>query len=135
MPGFDKEKAVIIWEIAPGLIKGAGAHQMVSARVLNPAALPSVGQPCGSLGRPLCLPRGIMCMPCHAATLGVGDATTIVALIIFCVGLLGAVSFWLGGSLPGTSAQGAGAKLAGGIKAVLGGLFSARLGSILKAFS
>jgi nitrate reductase gamma subunit len=134
MPGFDKEKAVITWEIVSGPDKGAGAHQMVSRE--DTESCRRCHQSGNSVGASAALlpAKSIMCMPCHAATLGVGDATTIVALIIFCVGLLGALSFWLGGSLPGSSVDGAGTKLIGGIKAILGGLFSARLGSILKAF-
>ncbi|NIR14336.1 MAG: cytochrome c3 family protein, partial [Desulfobacterales bacterium] len=45
--------------------------------------------------------KSILCMPCHTATFSVGDTITIVALIIFFVGLVTGFSVWLTGSLPG----------------------------------
>jgi nitrate reductase gamma subunit len=38
--------------------------------------------------------KSIICMPCHTATFSVGDTTTLLALIVFAVGLLGAASIW-----------------------------------------
>jgi len=46
--------------------------------------------------------KSVICMPCHAATTSVGDAITIVSLVIFFLGLLLFFSFYLSGSLPGT---------------------------------
>jgi len=45
--------------------------------------------------------KSILCMPCHTATFSVGDTVTIVALILFFVGLVMGISVWLTGSLPG----------------------------------
>ncbi|MGD2269076.1 MAG: cytochrome c3 family protein [Desulfobacterales bacterium] len=44
--------------------------------------------------------KSIMCMPCHAATVSVGDFTTIVALLIFLAGLVLTASVWFSGSMP-----------------------------------
>lgn len=43
--------------------------------------------------------KGVICMPCHPATLSAGDATTIVALLISLTGFAGLGSVWLSGSL------------------------------------
>ena len=67
--------------------------------------------------------KSIMCMPCHTATLSVGDTTTMVALAIFILGVLGALTVWLGG-------QGGGAALGAAVKNV----FSPRLGAMAQAF-
>ena len=47
--------------------------------------------------------KSILCMPCHTATFSVGDAVTIISLIIFLFGLIMGFSVWLTGSLPGES--------------------------------
>jgi len=51
-------------------------------------------------------PKSILCMPCHPATFSAADTTTVLALIVFAIGLAGSVSYWLSGSLPGVSAEG-----------------------------
>jgi nitrate reductase gamma subunit len=43
--------------------------------------------------------KSVLCMPCHAATLSVGDLTTVSALVIFLAGLIMTVSIWFSGSL------------------------------------
>lgn len=42
--------------------------------------------------------KSVICMPCHTATFSAGDTVSTVALIIFAVGLLGAISFWFSGA-------------------------------------
>lgn len=42
--------------------------------------------------------KSVICMPCHTATFSAGDSVSVVALIVFAVGLLGAVSFWFSGA-------------------------------------
>jgi len=44
--------------------------------------------------------KSIMCMPCHVATLSVGDFTTGVTLVIFLAGLILTASIWFSGSIP-----------------------------------
>lgn len=43
-------------------------------------------------------PKSILCMPCHAATFSIGDTTTIIALIVFLIGMGGLFSYWLTGA-------------------------------------
>ena len=45
--------------------------------------------------------KSIMCMPCHTATFSVDDTTTILALIVFLVGIVMIFSYWLSGATPG----------------------------------
>jgi hypothetical protein len=45
--------------------------------------------------------KSILCMPCHAATFSAADTPTILALIVFVVGLASSFSYWLSGSIPG----------------------------------
>ncbi|MBF0529930.1 MAG: respiratory nitrate reductase subunit gamma [Deltaproteobacteria bacterium] len=70
---------------------------------LLPAAAETSCQRCHTAGNQvgaaaMVLPaKSIICMPCHTATFSVRDTTTVVALIIFVIGFLGAGSFWLSG--------------------------------------
>jgi nitrate reductase gamma subunit len=50
--------------------------------------------------------KGILCMPCHAATFTAADPITILALIVFAMGLAGSLSYWFSGSLPGPRSAG-----------------------------
>ena len=77
--------------------------------------------------------KSVICMACHTSTWSVGDTTTIVTLIIFGIGLISAISFWLSGSISGISTGGVFVKLWLGIKAIFLGIFSARFGAIVKA--
>ncbi len=45
--------------------------------------------------------KSILCMGCHAATFSIGDTTTLIALFVFLVGLILAVSYWFSGSFHG----------------------------------
>jgi predicted CXXCH cytochrome family protein len=45
--------------------------------------------------------KSILCMPCHAATFSLGDTTTIVALMVFLLGVVMIFSYWLSGSMAG----------------------------------
>lgn len=42
-------------------------------------------------------PKGILCMPCHAATFSIGDRTTFLSLLIFGVGMSGMCVVWFSG--------------------------------------
>jgi nitrate reductase gamma subunit len=50
--------------------------------------------------------KSILCLPCHPATLSAADPITMLALIVFAIGLAGSLSYWFSGSLPGASAGG-----------------------------
>jgi nitrate reductase gamma subunit len=77
--------------------------------------------------------KSVICMPCHPATLSVGDTTTVISLLLFLVGFIGVGSVWLGGSLDEGIERGGEGKVPGIIKGVLGALFSVRLLSITRA--
>jgi len=94
---------------------------------------------CHAPGNPVGAPamvlpaKSLICLPCHAATFSVGDATTVIALLIFLAGLVLAASVWLSGSLPGREEAGPGAKLAWALGAAMKAVFSRRLKAMLKA--
>jgi hypothetical protein len=46
-------------------------------------------------------PKSILCMPCHSATLSVGDRTTMFALLIFTAGTVGLGVVWFSGGRTG----------------------------------
>ena len=68
--------------------------------------------------------KGVLCMPCHAATFSAGDTTTLITLLVFLASLLMTMLVWASGS-------------GGGIGAMLGGafgvIFSAKLPKIIGA--
>jgi hypothetical protein len=41
--------------------------------------------------------KGLLCMPCHVATFSVGDRTTLIALLIFALGMAGLGAIWFSG--------------------------------------
>ena len=51
-------------------------------------------------------PKSILCMPCHAATFSIGDRTTIIALLIFAVGMVGLGTVWFSGNRAGRKGHG-----------------------------
>jgi nitrate reductase gamma subunit len=77
--------------------------------------------------------KSIICMPCHAATFSVGDATTILTLIVFIAGLVLVFSYVLTGASSETEGSGVLVSLfrlgAGALRA----LFSRNLGAIVGA--
>ena len=77
--------------------------------------------------------KSVICMPCHPATLSVGDTTTILALFLFLVGFVGVGSVWLSGSLEAGIERREQNKVLGITRSILGALFSLRLFSITKA--
>lgn len=78
-------------------------------------------------------PKSVLCMPCHAATFSAGDATTIIALILFVAGWSLMLPYWFSGSLPGRDGAGAIGKAWGMLLGLLRAFFSARIGGIAKA--
>ncbi len=77
--------------------------------------------------------KSIMCMPCHAGTFSVGDTVTVIALIIFLIGMITAFSYWFSGSIDGDKNAGFVTKLIKIIHALAKNIFSARIGLIAKA--
>jgi nitrate reductase gamma subunit len=76
--------------------------------------------------------KSVMCMPCHAATFSAMDATTLIALIIFGLGVLGAGTIWFSGSLVGAAGSKAAVKRFQSIQAIVAVIFSSRIFSIIK---
>ncbi|MCU0561872.1 MAG: hypothetical protein MUD16_16990 [Desulfobacterales bacterium] len=89
-------------------------------------------QPANALGAAaMVLPaKSILCLPCHAATLSVSDATTLAALAVFAGGLLLSLSFWLSGAIPGVNATGYFRKSAWVLVKTANAFFSAKIFSI-----
>lgn len=78
--------------------------------------------------------KGVLCMPCHAATFSAGDATSIISLCVFFAGILMMFSYWLSGSLPGREDAGPVRKALSLFGRAIRSLFSARIGGIARAF-
>jgi len=76
--------------------------------------------------------KSVMCMPCHAATFSVGDITTLTALLIFGIGMLGAGSIWFSGSLAGAAGSAVGSKRFMTIQSMLTVIFSSRIFPTIK---
>ena len=77
--------------------------------------------------------KSIMCMPCHTATFSVGDTTTILALIVFLVGIVMIFSYWLSGAIPGKRYSGPIGKLFNLLWNGIRTLFSRKIFLIIKA--
>jgi hypothetical protein len=76
--------------------------------------------------------KSIMCMPCHAATFSIGDTVTVIALIVFLLGILGITTVWLSGSMVGERDSGLVIKIYNLCKGVLRTVFSSRIFSIVE---
>jgi len=74
--------------------------------------------------------KSVICMPCHAATLSVGDTVTALSLLLFCAGLVIIGSVWFSG---GNQMVGTRLKLAQSIRAVFGTIFSMRIFAIINS--
>jgi nitrate reductase gamma subunit len=77
--------------------------------------------------------KSILCMPCHAATFSVADTTTVLALIVFAIGMAGSLSYWFSGDLPGGVADGPFRKFIRIKCEIIKAIFSTKIFSILKA--
>ncbi len=76
--------------------------------------------------------KSIVCLPCHAATFSTADTTTRLALVVFAVGLIGSLSYWLSGSLPGVAAASPFNKFGRIIHEIFRTVFSSSIFSVLK---
>ena len=115
---------------APGTV--SSIHAMKPLEVENCARCHFDGTPVGAAA--MVLPaKGILCMPCHAATLSANDTTTIVALVIFGFGMLLFSSVWLGGDMAGVAGDSSLRKLTALLRGALAALFSSKIVPIGKA--
>jgi predicted CXXCH cytochrome family protein len=104
LPAADVESTSVLWEkIRPSAGFSKIHHMSRGDDKTFCGRCHFEGNPIGAAA--MILPaKSIICMPCHTATFSVGDTTTIITLIVLFIGLFGALSVWLSGSLPGESA-------------------------------
>jgi hypothetical protein len=103
-PLRDSQSKRILWESDAKLSQIFGIHDMVST--YDDAACRrchSGGNQIGAAA--MVLPaKSILCMPCHAATFSVWDTTTVLALVVFIVGMVLMLSYVFSGSVAGGTA-------------------------------
>jgi nitrate reductase gamma subunit len=131
-PAKQAELKLVRWlrERGPGEV--STIHQMVRLEEESCQRCHFKGNRLGAVAMTL-PPKSILCMPCHAATFSVGDATTIIAMVIFLVGMVMTFSVWLSGSLPGDGAVSALSKIFKLSASVVRVLFSPKIFLIIKA--
>ena len=118
--------------------KGPGPDSPVRVHNLTPTGDENSCRRCHLAGNQIgaaamVLPaKSILCMPCHAATLSVGDTVTVVSLILFLMGFAGVSSVWFSGSLPGENDGGLLNRIFRLLLAVIRTIFSFRIFSICK---
>lgn len=132
VPRRDRETKGIGWERQAGA--SGRLHQMKLAA--GEDSCRRCHHPRNALGAAaMVLPaKSILCMPCHVATLGLSDATTLAALAVFAVGLALSLSFWLSGAIPGVNATGYFHKSVWILVETAKALFSAKIFCIAKNF-
>jgi nitrate reductase gamma subunit len=90
----------VLWQNYPGPRGASKIHEM---------SLTDDDASCGrchfkgnDLGAPAnILPaKGIICMPCHAATFSIGDAPTAISLLVFLIGIINILFIWFSGDRP-----------------------------------
>ena len=133
IPVKDAPSGQVRWGIDRGPEGVSRIHQMVRGSEEESCRRCHVnGNQVGAAARVLPA-KSVICMPCHPATLSVGDTTTIIALLLFLVGFVGAGSVWFSGSLDAGIERRDENKVLGITKSILSALFSLRLFSITKA--
>jgi nitrate reductase gamma subunit len=74
--------------------------------------------------------KSLICMPCHASTLSVGDSVTVLSLVLFLAGMVVIGSVWFAG---GDQKAGSQLKLMQAIRSVMSVVFSNRILAIIKS--
>lgn len=101
-PVKSREFGKILWQIDRKPDRPIGVHSMTLKGVAGSCErCHHSGNALGASAMVL-PPKSIICMPCHAATLSVGDTTTIVSLLVFLLGLAGLCAVWVSGSVSET---------------------------------
>lgn len=77
-------------------------------------------------------PKSILCMPCHTATFSVGDTTTVIALIVFLVGMVMVFGYVLTGTMKSREEDGAASKFLRLLGQGLRSLFSPGIVTIVR---
>ena len=129
-PVRDSATRHIIWRRSHRTDRVSPIHQMQISQ--NTGFCARCHIPGNSIGAAaMVLPaKSIICMPCHAATLSVGDTVTVLSLLFFGAGMILIGSVWFSG---GDSPARAGLKLKQAIRAVAGKVFSRRIWNIMVA--
>ncbi len=131
-PVKDRETGRILWKTLRKPGEPSTLHQMtltdkgVSCRRCH--------FPGNRLGAPaMILPaKGLLCMPCHVATFSAGDATTVVALIVFFAGILFFILWILTGAIPDSPNLNPFSKFVVLLSRALGTVFSGKILPISK---
>ncbi|MCJ7594279.1 MAG: respiratory nitrate reductase subunit gamma, partial [Desulfobacterales bacterium] len=90
------------------------------------------GNPVGAVS--MILPaKGILCMPCHAATFSAGDMTTVLSLVVFFLGIMMIFAYALSGTIPGRPGAGPFTKLLVLLGQAGRALFSPRISLVVRA--
>ncbi len=96
----DRKNNKVMWRNYPGPRSASRIHEM---------SLTDDDASCGrchfkgnDLGAPASIlpAKGIICMPCHAATFSIGDVPTVISLLIFLIGIINILFIWLSGDRP-----------------------------------
>ncbi len=132
IPVRNGESGRVLWRIVPTKGVPSAIHQMVLTN--KEASCRRCHFAGNRVGAPaMILPaKGILCMPCHVATFSAGDATTIVALLIFLAGILFFILWVLTGNIPGSPGLNPFRKLAVIISRTLRTIFSGKIILVLK---
>jgi nitrate reductase gamma subunit len=133
IPVKDAASGQVRWGLGHGPEGVSRIHQMVRGSEGESCRRCHVnGNQVGAAARVLPA-KSVICMPCHPATLSVGDTTTTIALLLFLVGFVGVGSVWFSASLDAGIERRDENKFLGITKGILRALSSLRLFSIAGA--
>lgn len=77
--------------------------------------------------------KSVLCMPCHPATLSVGDMVTVVSLLVLGVGVIGLISVWFSAPIEEEDQRGVAGSISLLVAAVLRTIFSLKILSIIES--
>jgi nitrate reductase gamma subunit len=132
-PVRDPKSKIILWESEAKAGQISEVHDMVSTHdTAECRRCHKGGNEIGAAA--MVLPaKSILCMPCHAATLSVGDTTTIIALGVLIVGVVLTLSYVFSGSFGGETTSGFWPKVAKMVSGALRTIFSCKFLVMIKA--
>jgi nitrate reductase gamma subunit len=106
MPARDVRTKQIVWKIAYPPVAPSRIHHMVTQggeKTCERCHVKGNGVGAATMILPS---KSVICMPCHAATLSVGDKTTIASILIFLGGLVSMFAYVLTGAPSGARETG-----------------------------
>ncbi len=118
-PVKDPTTRRVVWQKKPWSQVSSRVHDLVSAA--EESACRRCHHPQNAVGAAaVVLPaKSVICLPCHVGTFSWGDATTVVSLSLFVLGLVLVVSVWLSGAKGPPPASGLGVESGRGPTAAL----------------